>query len=174
MKLLSSAFFTSALIISGFAHAADKPATLAITGHATNTEAVCAVNINPQSISLTSEADNLVIQGSKTIPQKSVSISLSGNDECYALQMTDHISYRFLGTADSVDGTVLANTDTSPEAATGVGVGLFTQKGDIINLNSIIHVSDTMNIGLEMVSLKRAEVTAGNVSTTLTVQVERL
>lgn len=174
MKKLRSALFTTLIMAAGVTQATDIPATLSITGNATNAEAACAININPATISLQSEVDKLVIQGSKNIANKSVNVSVSGNSECYEMLLQNKIAYRFLGTADDVEGSVLANTDTSPEAAKNVGIGLFRKDGDIINLKDIMPATGSDYIGLEMVSLKRGEATKGNVNSTLTIQVERL
>ncbi|HCL6627262.1 TPA: type 1 fimbrial protein [Citrobacter amalonaticus] len=174
MKKLRSALFTCLIMTAGASQAADMPATLSITGNATNADAACAININPATISLQADVDKLMIQGSKNIASKSVNVTVSGNSECYVLLMQNHIAYRFLGTADDVDGSVLANMDTSPEAAKNVGVGLFKKDGDIINLKDIMPATGSDYIGLEMVTLKRGEATAGNVNSTLTIQVERL
>lgn len=176
MNKLLSVLIISTLFSVCIAHAEDVPATLSITGAATSEAATCAVVISPETISLESSIDNLPVLGTKTFPQHTVNLHISGNSECYALVGQNHIAYRFLGTGDSVDGSVLANTDTTPEAATGVGVGLYYLDGNPLNIKNIFPATGSDNINVSLVALERdkSKQTAGSVKSTMTIQVERL
>lgn len=176
MKILHSALLASMLISAFAAQAEDISATLSITGTATKGTTGCAVNMNPTTISLESIPTNAMPwQGGDTIPKNPINLSISGSSECYALVLENRMAYRFVGTPDAVEGTVLANTDTSSLAAQNVGVGVFDMHGKFLDIKKTVPVQDLERITLQVVTLKGLEkATAGNVTADLTVQIERL
>ncbi|MBN6044522.1 type 1 fimbrial protein [Citrobacter sp. ku-bf4] len=180
MKKSLSAISALTLLIAGTALAQTDPkdisAALSISGTAFNPATICTVSINPTTISMEAKIEQLVEQGVKQLPSDIVNISVNGDENCLAMVADGKMGYRFTGAGDSVTGHVLANADTSAAAASGVGVGMFSIYGDPIALNTdLLKSTGADHLGLKLVSLDRAvPATPGNVSSTLTVQIERL
>ncbi|MBL7637101.1 MULTISPECIES: fimbrial protein [Atlantibacter] len=179
MKKSLSVLVTAAVLMAGAAHAEqnskDVSAVLAVTGKAFIPESVCSVELSPTSISLESTIEDLRPQGTTVLPTDIVNLSVIGDNDCNTLISGGKIAYRFVGVADSKTGEVLANADTSEGAATGVGVGIYSIYGKPIALNADKVDITTDKFGLRLVSLDQSEpATMGNVSSTLTVQIERL
>ena len=175
MKKLFPISLISAFFVLGVAQASDIPATLSISGSATNMLAGCTVNINPSTISLESIPLNAMPwQGGNTIPRNPVNVSISGSSECYALALANRLAYRFVGTPDAVEGPVLANTDTSTQAAAGVGIGLYDMHGKFLSIKDTVPVANLERMSMQVVSLKGQRATEGSVTGTLTIQLERL
>lgn len=175
MKNLFPTLLISTLFIASVAQASDTPATLSISGTATNMLAGCTVVINPSTISLESVPLNAMPwQGGDSIPKNPVSVSISGSSECYALALANRLAYRFVGIPDAVEGTVLANTDTTSQAASGVGIGLYDMHGKFLNIQDTVPVTDLERMSMQVVSLKGQRATEGSVTGTLTIQLERL
>lgn len=175
MKNRFPTLLISTLFVAGVAQASDVPATLSISGTATNMLAGCTVVINPSTISLESVPLNAMPwQGGDSIPKNPVSVSISGSSECYALALANRLAYRFVGIPDAVEGTVLANTDTSSQAASGVGIGLYDMHGKFMNIQDSVLVTNLERMSMQVVSLKGQRATEGSVTGTLTIQLERL
>lgn len=177
MKIIYSALILSSLMTGFAAQAEDVSATLSITGNATNGPTGCEVIMNPQTIALdTIDLDALPWQGGNTIPKNPINLHVSGSSECYALVAANRMAYRFVGTPDAGEGSVLANTDTSSLGAKGVGIGVFDMHGKFLDIRKTVSALDVERITLQVVSLKGTEQrpTEGNVSGDLTVQIERL
>lgn len=177
MKIIYSALILSSLMTGFAAQAEDISATLSITGNATSGPTGCEVNMNPTTIALdTIDVDALPWQGGNTIPKNPINLNISGSSECYALVLENRMAYRFVGTPDAVEGSVLANLDTSSLGATGVGIGVFDMHGKFLDIRKTVPAMDLERISLQVVTLKGQEErpTEGNVSGDLTVQIERL
>jgi len=177
MKIFYSVLILSSLMTGFAAQAEDVSATLSITGDATSGPTGCEVNMNPTTIALdTIDLDALPWQGGNTIPKNPINLSISGSSECYALVLADRMAYRFVGTPDAGEGSVLANIDTSSQAAKGVGIGIFDMHGKFLDIRKTVSALDLQRITMQVVSLKGTEQkpTEGHVSGNLTVQIERL
>lgn len=96
-------------------------------------------------------------------------------DECAKLVADGKIAYKFKGTADEADGNVLANALTDSTAATGVGIGIFDENNHpvAVNTGTLPAKEDTI-FGLQMVELNGQSGVAGNINSTVTVEIERL
>lgn len=175
MKKQFPILLISTLFVLGAAQASDTPATLAISGTATNGSTGCSVNMSPTTISLESIPQNVMPrQGGNSIPKSPISLSISGSSECYALALANHLAYRFVGIPDDAEGTVLANTDTTSQAATGVGIGLYDMHGKFLSIKDTVLVNNLDSISMQVVSLKGQRATEGSVTGTLTIQLDRL
>ncbi|EOC0587570.1 fimbrial protein [Cronobacter sakazakii] len=177
----------SALFMVGAAHAETNPndvsATLSVTG--TVVESIsdqCSVNLSTNSINLESDVADLVNQGDATLINaagvKTVRLSIAGGSECQDQVAQGKMAYKFTGTADDADGTVLANGNVSTSAATGVGIGLFTVDHTPIKINQDT-MAATSNVGgdilaINMVKLNGQKAVAGDVAGSLTIEIERL
>lgn len=179
MKKSILAAAVSALFMVGAAHAEVNPndtsATLSVTGSVTQ-EYSCAVNLSQSTITLNSDINDLVTQGTSTANGSTVVISLTGSDECVNLANNGKIAYKMSGKADNADGNVLANTSTE-NAATGVGIGLYDYQGNVVPVNGeplLARKSDSTPLSLSLVKLNGQEAVAGSVQGSLTIEVERL
>lgn len=171
----------SALFVVATAQAedVDTPATIEIAGNVTgtpDTSASCTVNISKSLVNLSVDVTNLRDQGVKTTPDEGVMLSVTGDQGCNNLLMDSRIAYKFVGTADEATGKVLANTDTSEGAAQGVGVGVYDQEGNVVNVNADYFRANLYNtvVGLGLVKLSGQTPTQGTVKSALTVEILRL
>lgn len=171
----------SALLVVATAQAEDidTPATIEIAGNVTgtpDTSASCTVNISKSLVNLSVDVTNLRDQGVKTTPDEGVMLSVTGDQGCNNLLMDSRIAYKFVGTADEATGKVLANTDTSEGAAQGVGVGVYDQEGNVVNVNADYFRANLYNtvVGLGLVKLSGQTPTQGTVKSALTVEILRL
>ncbi|MNZ45996.1 Fimbrial protein [compost metagenome] len=158
----------------------DVSATLSVTGSVTH-EVNCAVNVGRSVVDLQSDIAKLAKQGDtgNISSMQTVELSLSGDEECDSMAREGKITYSFHGTADSADGTSLANTDLSVGAAQGVGIALYNVNDhSILKINQdkmIAQQSFSVNqLGLDLVKLNNQEVKAGSVQGSVTIQIERL
>ncbi|ELY3544257.1 type 1 fimbrial protein [Cronobacter turicensis] len=182
MKVSFSSLVISALFATSMAQAAgnagDISATLTITGNAVaDPQALCTVSANANSVYLSGDISNLINQGDTANNMTFVPFHIKGNEQCSTLIEQGRISYRFTGTADTAEGTALANSSTGENAASGVAIGLFDNTGKPLKLNdTAIIASATQNqgVGFQVVKLKDQNVTAGKVHGVLTVDIERL
>ncbi|MGV7091552.1 fimbrial protein [Siccibacter turicensis] len=171
----------SALFVVGAAHADanpnDVPATLNVTGTVVADIAdACSVTTDKQSVALSSDVNNLINQGDDATSITTVQLNITGAD-CASKIESGAMAYKFTGATDSADGTVLANTDVSATGAKGVGVGIFTPDNKLVKVNSTDHVIASTSgntIGLQMVKLNGATAEAGNVTSSVTIEIERL
>ncbi|WP_312817085.1 fimbrial protein [Atlantibacter subterraneus] len=166
------------LLAAGVAQATtNSPATLSITGkvygNGFGAAQSCSVSLSRSSIDLGSKKSILLpVQGANYSASSSL---ISVSNSCYRPGINNNaFAYKFMGTADSVEQTVLANTLTSDDAAKGIGVGVYTLKGQPIAINNGTLIGGSNAFYLSMVKLKNTTVTGGKVQSTLTVQVERL
>lgn len=179
MKKSLSLFVTAALLAAGAVHAEinprDSSAKLDVRGVAFNPNANCKVELHPTTISMESTIDQLHVQDTDQLPAEIVNLTVNGDSSCLTMVSEGKMVYRFIGIADDATGKVLANADTSAQAATGVGIGIFSYLGNPIALNTDTINATTDKFGLRLVSLDReVPATTGNVTGTLTVQIERL
>ncbi|MDT3667275.1 fimbrial protein [Cronobacter dublinensis] len=168
----------SALFINGMAYAEisnDTSATISITGTLEQASASCTVMLSESSVSILDNTDTLIKQGENATNPKLIHASVQGTDECAQLVADGKIAYKFKGTADDADGTALANALTDGTAATGVGIGIFDENNNPVEVNTgtILAKADT-TFGLQMVELNGRNGVAGNINATVTVQIERL
>ncbi|ELY2622977.1 fimbrial protein [Cronobacter malonaticus] len=174
----------SALLMAGTVHASTNPndvsATLSVTGTVMADDVDgCAVNIDKSSVTLTSEIDKLVEQGESVTAGASTPVYLYvAGRNCSQNVLEGSIAFKFVGTADNADGTVLANTDASVTAAKGVGVGVFNfSDGKALKVNSSDYLQASTEgnvIGLQMVKLKGQNPQLGSVTSSVTIEIERL
>ncbi|AZP31688.1 fimbrial protein [Cronobacter sakazakii] len=182
MKFSLSGLIFSALFIAVAAQAEtntnDASATLSITGNAfANEEALCVIHTTTSSVNLSGDVSNLIKQGDTADHLAFVPVRVTGNDACNSLLEQGRLAYRFMGTADSVKGTALANSSTGENAASGVAIGLFDYKGNPISINdTTITASHAagQGVGFQVVKLDNQTVTAGKVHGELTIDIERL
>lgn len=174
----------SALFMVGAAHAAttdtnDVSATLSVTGTVVEdiTE-VCTVALDKSAVALANDVTDLINQGDKATATGSeqVNLHITGGDQCQSEVTAGHMAYKFTGIADDADGSVLANADSSETAAKGVGVGIFDKAGNPLKVNqdNLSATSEGNAITLQMVKLTGKEAVAGNVQSSVTIEIERL
>ncbi|WP_426346785.1 fimbrial protein [Cronobacter universalis] len=171
----------STIFVAGAVQADTNPndvsATLSVTG--TVMEDVvdaCTVTTDKASVALIGDADKMIEQGKDASVATPVRLNITGAN-CLDKVIAGKIAYKFVGTADNAGGTVLANSDNSAEAAKGVGVGVFASTGKPLKINSSDHLEAATGgnvIGLTMVRLTGQSVEAGNVTSALTIEIERL
>lgn len=166
---------TSALLISGAAQAEDSSATISISGELKPPEYNCLVMLSESSVSILEKSDTLIMQGSDATAPTLIHVTIKGDEQCGALVNDGKIAYRFQGTPDNADGTALANALTDATAAKGVAIGIFDENNQPLSVNDerLVAKPDTV-FGLQMVQLTNQEAVAGNINSTLTVQIERL
>ncbi|MDK9361888.1 fimbrial protein [Lelliottia wanjuensis] len=170
----------SALFVMGAAQASTNPddisATLTVSGTVTPSLSPCTVNLGQSSINLHADISTLVTQGTTTTPMNTVDLTVTGDEQCADLVSQGKIAYKFLGTADSAMGSVLANTATGEGAASGIGIALYDNAGQnlLINKDTMTATPGVSHLGLGMVKLASQTATAGSVQGSLTIQIERL
>lgn len=177
MKKTTLGMVLIALLTAGAAQAEDASAVLTVTGNVTSGEALCAVNVSQDSVSLTANLSDLASQSSAGgTPAASVELSITGDTPCYENLARNKIAYRFRGTADNADGNVLANVDTSAGSARGIGVRLADRDGNTLAINegTLLAGSTPTRLGFNLVTLNGQEATPGSIHSTLTIDVERL
>ncbi|TSJ55463.1 fimbrial protein [Atlantibacter subterranea] len=177
MKKALMAVAVSAMFATGASLAdTNTPATLSITGTVTDSTipVACGVSLNTASVNLTGMVSSMKTQGQNVSGGTLVSMSVTGGAQCDQLVNNYGLAYKFVGTPDNADGTVLANTATGDTAAAGVGVGVFSVTGATYSLGANHNAKDTHGFSLALVKLNGQTATAGNVQSTLTVQLDRL
>ncbi|EOT1171556.1 fimbrial protein [Cronobacter dublinensis] len=175
MKKILPGLLSAALLIACTVHAEDRAASIAITGTLTEAAFACSVGLSESSVSILDRADTLIKQGSDATSPIVIHATIGGGPKCDDLVDQGKIAYRFEGTADNADGTVLANSLTDETAAKGVGIGIFDSdnKPVAVNAGRLPAQTDTA-FGLQMVQLTNHDAVAGNINSTVTVQIERL
>lgn len=186
MKRLINMAGLLALLATGLlqttAYATDIPAAIAITGSVTQGASYsCSLYLNKSSVALLDNTATMISQNENGTGGANVLISIGGNShtsQCKTLADQGKLAYRFIGTTDNADGTVLANSDNSTGSAKGVGVGVFNGDDNFsllkINQDFLPANSWGNTIFLQMVKLNGQQVTAGSVESSLTIQFERL
>lgn len=178
-KRLLAGLAISALISVGPAMANTNPddvsASVDISGKLSHKPFFCSVLPSESSISLLELPDTLIKQGDNATTPMTVHLAMDGGPDCTAMVDQGKIAYRFSGTADSADGTALANSLTDTAAAKGVAIGIFDADNKPVEVNTglIPATTDTV-FGLQMVQLKGQEAVGGNINTAVTIEVERL
>lgn len=157
----------------------DVSATLNVTGSVTH-NVTCSVNLSTPSVVLTADLDKMPTQGDGNVDGATiVDLTLSG-EGCSDMATDGKIAYTFTGTADSADGTALANTLSTGDAAQGVGIALYnTGAGNsLIRVNrdnvTAVAAPSSNKLGLTLVKLKEQTAKAGAVQGSVTIQIERL
>ncbi|EKY3118314.1 type 1 fimbrial protein [Cronobacter turicensis] len=173
----------SALFMVGAAQASTNPndvsATLSVTGTVVeDITQVCTVSLDKSSVALSNDVGDLINQGDRATANGSerVNLQIIGGDQCQTEIAAGHMAYKFTGMADNGDGTVLTNTDTSATAAQGVGVGIYDYVGNVLKVNqdTLPATTEGNAITLQMVKLTGQEAIAGNVLSSVTIEIERL
>jgi len=187
MKKLALALALSTIFMAGAASAAqqDNPQGMVIYGRLETAKSGCTVLMSKYVLNLLHNDKHLPEQGSKmgNIEADDHIYVQLGGENCDADENYSKIGLKFLGTADNISGTALANTDTASDAATGIGVQLTNIKSELLVPNVTVAnfprtqpTASTASFPLyfTLVKLKGQETTPGNVQTNLTVQIERL
>lgn len=187
MKKLTLALVMSSTLFAGQTLAQDVSHGMTIYGRLETAKSGCTVLMSKYILNLSHDDKSLPVQG-KTINSSSaddhIYIQLGG-ENCDASEGYSKIGLKFLGTADNIEGNTLANTNTSTEAANGIGVQLADMSNQIITPNVTIakfpgaganptDLTASFPLYFSLVQLKNQEATPGNVQTNLTVQIERL
>lgn len=180
MKKTVLGMAVSALFMVGAAQAEVNPndvsATLSVTGTVTANESVCAVDLSDTTVVLSEDISTMVEAGQAPTNFKNVMIRTKGDSNCQAMLSQGKLAYKFLGTADSVDGSTLANSASVENAAKGVGIGLYNIDGTSLKINedTVPATTTGYNLRLSLVKLTGQDASAGDVQGALTVQIERL
>ncbi|ELQ6021561.1 fimbrial protein [Cronobacter turicensis] len=173
----------SALFMVGSAQATTNPndvsANLMITGTVVQDIAdSCSVTLDKTSLHLSdTDVNALITQGEDATTPVQVKLNIAGGDDCTNKVAEGTMAFKFTGLSDNADGTVISNNDNSNTGAKGVGIGVFDTQNKMVRLNSednIVASTTDTNIGLQMVKLNGQTPTAGAVSATLTVEIQRL
>ncbi|EOC0209607.1 fimbrial protein [Cronobacter dublinensis] len=174
-----------ALLIASAVHAAtsnDTSASLSITGQLMTPEVYnsCVVSLPTASaVNLNTDGSSLADQGDSATNAAPVTIAVDGKanaNSCEQQMDEGRLAIKFVGTPDSSDGTVLANTYQGEDAATGVGVGIFDQTGKPLSLAELLPLdagenSASITIGLQPVELKGQTATTGKIQSSVTIEV---
>lgn len=183
----------SGVILAGSAAASEPdgyiPLGMSILGRLETAKSGCTVLMSQYVINLTNRDTYLPDQGAAigTMHADSrISIQLGG-EHCDAEENYNKIGLKFLGQADNVDGSTLANPSTGNDAASGIGIELTDMQNNILTPNVSIAKFPTSSVSndptthvasfplyLTLVKLKNQGVKAGTVQTNMTVQIERL
>lgn len=182
----------STFLMLGAAHAStdstDISANLTVKGnlHETPQIAGCTVTLDQGSVALNSNLADMPSQGDKAVNASSVNLvirslapTVAPYDAC-TQELTDgHIAFKVTGVGDSVENTVLANTQVTG-GAQGVGVGIYDTEGESVPLNSVVNLLDSGGeagigeISVGLVKLKNQTPTAGLVAAALTIEVAHI
>ncbi|WP_312983293.1 fimbrial protein [Atlantibacter sp.] len=166
----------SGLFSIGAAQANDHSATLDISGTVTADVVECTI-YTQASVSLTGKVGEMIAPGLTAtnpinVPFSIGSSNTEGNNTC-----AGKVAIQLHGTADSTYNDVLANTDISEAGAKGVAIGIYdgtTNSPLPVNVAEIIPSTAGGSFGLQLVALGGETVVAGNVHSSLTLDVVRL
>ncbi|ELY4157607.1 fimbrial protein [Cronobacter turicensis] len=191
IKTLTGLLFTG-LITAGTAQAntvpQDVPAALAISGVVSSSDRGCRVALSKENLFFTMNAGEVIYQGDNATQPQIVTVTIQDNEVngnyCTKAVEAGQIAVRFVGQADNADGTSLANQYDKPEyAAKGVGIGFFKEDNSPVAINSgSLKVSDvgsvtnmgSVKFGVQPVRLNNQQITAGMITASATVEIERL
>ncbi|EPS2707361.1 fimbrial protein [Cronobacter turicensis] len=191
IKILTGLLFTG-LITAGTAQATtvpqDVPAVLAISGVVSSSDRGCRVALSKENLFFTMNAGEVIYQGDNATQPQIVTVTIQDNEAnssyCTKAVEAGQIAVRFVGQADNADGTSLANQyDKAEYAAKGVGIGFFKEDNSPVAINSgSLKVSDvgsatnmgSVKFGVQPVRLNNQQITAGMVTASATVEIERL
>lgn len=179
MTKITSVLALGIILSAGIAQAADNDvaATLSITGTLKDASIGCTVEFTEPTVNMgTREMSSLPkqghhVDGAQLTP---VTANLIGNCTQEG-QVAPNIA--FTGVVDSGAGNALVNTATGSGAATGLGVSIYSYAGNVITPNgSAVKGTGTEStmFYIGMVKLDGAIPTAGQVQSSLTLQVETL
>lgn len=172
MQKLFPCLAMAGLFMAGAANAASTE--LSITGMAIQ-DILCQVTLSESTVSLLDKAETLIKQGEHATAPTLIHASIEGVEECGTLMNEGKMAFKFQGTADNADGTVLANVLTDSSAAKGVGIGIFDETNAPVAVNTGLVAAklDTV-FGLQMVQLSGQTPVEGNINSIVTVEIERL
>ena len=165
----------STFLMLGAAHASTDPQ---IAG--------CTITLDKGSVALNSNLADMPSQGDKAVNASSVNLvirslvpTVAPYDACTQELADGHIAFKVTGVGDSVENTVLANTQVTG-GAQGVGVGIYDTEGESVPLNSVVNLLDSGGeagigeISVGLVKLKNQTPTAGLVAAALTIEVAHI
>ncbi|ELY6245476.1 type 1 fimbrial protein [Cronobacter universalis] len=156
----------------------DISATLNITGTVEQSAPACSVLLSQNTLQVTENMSEVIDQGSSNyaLTGGTITINATGGSPCVSLMDQGKMIYRFVGTADDAMGTVLANADRSATAAKGMGIGIYGMDSSPISVNTdtLTASSKGNHVNFTIVKLAGQNAVAGNIQTTVTVQIERL
>jgi type 1 fimbrial protein len=162
---------------STWALAEDIPATLNITGTVNNANGGCTVSLRrPGIMDLgTHKLTDLPNEGhySESISGYTNVVTLSG-DNCTNKSGTT-IALKFIGDADS-NGASFTNSSVGSDAATGIGVAVYGPGGYTLTPNfSEVPAFDSQYVfSVGMVKLNDSAPTPGSVTSSITIEVDRI
>jgi len=174
MKKTLLALTLTSMFMVGAVHAEDQSATINISGSVVGTSgSSCTVTPDDATIQLASNIKDLPLQGTKVTEAMPLKLFIAGHVDSSTDSCVGKIALQIHGQADNADGDVLANLDTSQAAAKGIGVGVFDVHMAPLSINGpdITPDDSTVEIKLEMVKLNGQTPVAGNVHSTLTVDI---
>lgn len=169
------------MMSTGFANASDTSATLTIAGEVSGYNPSTSCTVVPSMSSIAISGKNIIDQGAAPTDMASVVINVTNPDDlasCASEVAAGHIALKLRGASDSANGTSLANVDYN-NPAFGVAIGLYNyDTKDIIAVNdgvlSVNKDTNSAKLGLQMVKLPGQNVTNGNVTGSLTIEIARL
>lgn len=191
IKILAG-LLCSGLITAGAAQATatpvDTPAVLSISGKVSSPDKGCRVGLSKQSLFFNMNIADVITQGDDATQPQIVTVNIQDNvpDGTFCTQAVKDgkIAIKFVGQADTGDGTAVANQyPEADSAATGIGFGLFKDDNSPIAINSdSLKVTEIgtasnmgkVNFGVQPVKLNNQTVAAGMISGSVTVEIERL
>lgn len=173
MKKTFMALTIASLFIAGAAQAQDHSTTVNINGQINGDHTECSVFTSKSTITLSGLVADLPKQGEHATTPVVLDYNIMSNS---AESCIGKVAVVLHGEADNADGTTLANSDTSPEAAKGIGIGLFDTNLDPITINSNQITSNTNagQIYLQAVKLNGQDAVEGTVHGSLTLDIVRL
>lgn len=185
MKKSIVGMFVSAMFVMGTAHAADTSAVVSISGTVEqDVNDACTVVPSTNVINLVSDINVLPTQGNNltsSVPgAETLSLTVEGAGNCQDKVAEGHISYKFVGQADTSLGTVLANTATGDNAAQNIGVGIYDSTLHTVDINAGLvpaKKDEATTVTLQLVKLAGSEdivYKAGAVNAGVTIEIERL
>lgn len=165
----------SLMMCAGAAQAEDIPASLTISGQVTAGSTGCTVYAPSELTLNTTDMSALPFQGEPggSADNRILPIYVESEEGSSAC---DGVGLRFSGISDESEGNAFKNTMAQDIGASGIGVGLYTSSGGIIepNKTSVLPKLDHYELYVGMVKLKNVDHKPGVVQTTITVDVDRL
>ncbi|EOC0417626.1 fimbrial protein [Cronobacter malonaticus] len=166
----------------------DVPAALSISGVVSSSDRGCRVALSKENLFFNMNAGEVIYQGDNATQPQIVTVTIQDNEVngnyCTKAVEAGQVAVRFIGQPDNADGTSLANQYAREEyAAKGVGIGFFKEDNSPIAINSgSLKVTDigsatnmgSVTFGVQPVRLNNQQITAGMVSGSVTVEIERL
>lgn len=178
VRLTMLSLIVGSILTTSVAYAVDDVSTtLSVQGTLNDSTQGCTVEFTSPTIAIGSRnMDALPLQGHNASPAELTAVHANFVGRCTKQgQLVPNL--QFTGIVDNGAGNALINSATGSDAATGIGMGVYSYAGNTItpNGNPVIATGaeDTM-FYVGMVKLDGSEATPGNVQSTLTLQVTTL